>query len=143
MPAPAAFSGDYVDLRFVKSRKVAQIVIELPIEQSAAFVAAFGTPNPSTCVPVALARLSKEPEPAARKDKRRFSELQPSQQAAMRCNEVSFQQFLGAQDMEDAARIVRARCNVSSRSHLNADENAAESWRLLDNEYFGWQRGLA
>lgn len=42
MSSATAFSGSYCDMRFVKSRKVAQIVVEIPIEQAAAFVAAFG-----------------------------------------------------------------------------------------------------
>ena len=42
----AAFKATYSDLRFVKSRKVAQIVLELPLEQADGFIQAFGTPNP-------------------------------------------------------------------------------------------------
>ena len=53
----AAFSGDYCDLKFVKTRKVAQITIEIPLEHAAAFVAAFGAPDPVNGVPVGFARL--------------------------------------------------------------------------------------
>ena len=60
MSAPAAFSGDYTDLRFVKTRSVCQVVIEIDISQASAFVAAFGAPMPGTGVPVALAKLNLE-----------------------------------------------------------------------------------
>lgn len=43
----AAFKDTYSDLRFVKSRKVAQVVVELPIEEASRFVEAFGAPDPS------------------------------------------------------------------------------------------------
>ena len=57
MSDQAAISGDYCDLRFVKGRKVAQIIIEIPIEAAGVFVQAFGTPQPDKTVPVALARI--------------------------------------------------------------------------------------
>ena len=146
----AAFSGDYVDLRFVKSRKVAQVVIELPIEQAAAFVASFGAPNPATGVPVALARLDggvQEQSPPA-KEKRRFTELPPSQQAAMRCNEPEFQRFLAGYcdikqvpDSTLAAALVRSHCGVESRADLDRITDAADMWRSIDADYFAWQRG--
>lgn len=58
MSRPIAFQGSYCDLRFVKTRSVAAITVEIPIEQAAAFIAAFGTPNPAVECPVALARIN-------------------------------------------------------------------------------------
>jgi hypothetical protein len=137
----AAFSGDYVDLRFVKSRKVAQVVVEIPIEQAAAFVAAFGAPNPSTGVPVALARLAAAQEQQPAKERRKFSELPPSQQAAMRCNERDFQTFMDASTPDEAAESVRLHCGIRSRAELNSSPEAAAKWDLLEADYFAWQRG--
>jgi hypothetical protein len=144
MPAPAAFSADYVDLRFVKSRKVAQVVVEIPIEQAAAFVAAFGTPDPSQSVPVALARLVQQHEKAGEpaKERRRFAELPPSQQAAMRCNEPGFWHFLGVKDAGQAAERVRGLCFVKSRSELNTSPELAARWRTIDDDYYAWSRGI-
>ena len=53
----AAISGDYTDLKFIRTRKVCQVVIEIPMEQASAFIAAFGAPRPDGNVPVALAKL--------------------------------------------------------------------------------------
>ena len=153
MSSATAFSGSYCDMRFVKSRKVAQIVVEIPIEQAAAFVAAFGAPDPAKECPVALARLVAEPKQEA--SKRRFGELPASQQAAMRCNEVGFQRFIvqrlrdakrpvpgDESDADRAARYVREWCCVDSRSHIVAGRFTGDRWKELDDAYFAWARGL-
>lgn len=54
----SAITADYAQLKFVQGRKVAQIILEIPIEQGAEFVRMFGTPNPEEGTPVALARLN-------------------------------------------------------------------------------------
>lgn len=59
----AVISGTYSDLKFVKSRGVAQVVIEVPIEQAQNVVAAFGTPMQASDVWVAVARLKTEQKP--------------------------------------------------------------------------------
>lgn len=151
----AAFQGDYVDLRFIKSRKCAAIVIEIPIEAAASFVAAFGAPSPATGVPVAIARLAagkptSEPAKAITGpvEKKPFSEFPLSKQAGMRCNDRGFWKFLdkrnpgmGIISPEDAADEVRAICLIDSRTELDIDSMAAERWRALDNEFVCWNRG--
>lgn len=142
--APAALSGDYVDLKFIKSRKVAQVVIEIPLEAAAAFVADFGAPDPSTGVPVAIARLVKQ---AAQPERRKFRDLPPSQQAAMRCNEPAFWKYLAslgtrAETADDAATYVRQWCLVRSRSDLNNNAKAMEAWSRLNEAYELWMRGI-
>lgn len=52
-----AAKGDYCGLKFVQGRKVAQVIIEIPIEHANAFVNAFGTPDSANPVKVALARM--------------------------------------------------------------------------------------
>lgn len=155
MTDKAVWACDYTDMRFVKSRKVTQIVLEFPIERAAEFVAAFGAPSPATGVPVAIARLvegkacAPTPAPPIEKECKPFSSLPPAQQAALRCNEPTFRQFLARDcdaisvfDLDTAADEVRAICEVSSRSELNTNDAAAARWRNLDDEYFRWQRGV-
>ncbi len=57
----AAFTGSYADLKFIKSRSVMQVIVELPIEQADAFLAAFKAPQPGAERPVALALLNSAP----------------------------------------------------------------------------------
>lgn len=59
---PAAIRATYSDLKFLKTRKVAQVVLELPIEQAGEFVSLFGAPDPSRETWVAVALLSETKE---------------------------------------------------------------------------------
>ena len=138
MAAPAAIQGDFVDLRFVKGRKVCQIVIEIPIEAGASFVAAFGTPDPSKSVPVAIARLNPECSKAERKG----GEL--ARKAGIICNEGAFWAFMKEQSMgaprnaEEAADALRTTLKIESRADLDHDERAATEFRFIESSYKAW-----
>ena len=153
MTAPAAVMGDYCDLKFIKSRKVAQVIVEIPIEASAAFVAAFGTPSQATGVPVAIARIdpkaasetAKPSQEPSTKDKKIWRDLRPSQQAGMRCNEPAFWGFLydkydSAQGTDAASNFVRDFCGVKTRADILEGTRAAQKWADLDREYTAWLR---
>lgn len=155
MSAPAAMQADYTDLRFVKGRKVIQVVLELPIEAGAQFVSVFGTPNPATSVPVAIARINgnAKPEAPAEKTKRPWGELSIAQQAGILCGEKRFQVFVGEQmaktrgagfrqdlvSVDDAAWYVRSVCGVNSRAHIERDAEATRKFRDLETNYQVWQ----
>jgi hypothetical protein len=152
MSAPAAFKAAYADLKFIKTRKVAQIVLELPIEEASRFVEAFGAPDPSKETWCAIARLdaAKIASPAPQKEKRSLSELPLSQQAALKCNDVSFRTFLARGcpevktfSLDMAVESVRSICGVKSRSELDTNPEAAAAWKRLTDEFWGWERGLA
>lgn len=126
MAAPAAMKADYCDLKFVKGRKVMQITLEMPIEAGAAFVSAFGTPDPANGVPVAIARLDPNS-----KSERKGGKL--AQRAGILCNEGGFRRFLSRQyllDDEGPAGVVRMVCGIDSRADL--DHNAEAAKRFLD-----------
>lgn len=137
MAAPAAIQGDFVDLRFVKGRKVCQIVVEIPIEAGASFVAAFGTPDPSKSVPVAIARLNAGAQP-----ERKGGEL--AKKAGILCNEGAFRVFMKEQSMgassnaDEAADVLRKVLNVQSRADIDHDERAATEFRFIENSYRAW-----
>jgi hypothetical protein len=155
----AAFQGYYSDLKFIKTRSVAQVVIEIPIESGDAFVQAFGTPNPASEVLVAIARMNapvvtEEPKALAAPERRSWDQLRPSQQAGIRCGEIAFQKYLKEvrpahwkrasfdsamdTDAKRAAECVREICGVSSRSELQKDDRAAAKWQGLKNEFDVW-----
>jgi hypothetical protein len=158
--ARAAFQGTYADLKFIKTRKVAAITIEIPQEMAQAFVAAFGTPDPASEIPVAIARLdlSQKPEPEPKAlpapERRAWSDLRPSQQAGIRCGEVAFQKFLKERrtlawgnasfddandtDAKRAAECVRDICRVGSRSELDRKETAGAIWSELCTHFDVW-----
>jgi hypothetical protein len=144
---PAAIRGTFADFRLIKGRKVAQLVVELPIEEADAALATLGgLPQPAAERWVALAALnvtSIKPQ-----EKRRFEELKSAMQAGIRCSVPAFWRFIGENftfraapvSEEDAADFVRKYCGVSSRSALNLDPKAAAKWQELDARYMLWLR---
>lgn len=154
MDKPAAFQGTYSDLKFIRSRGTAQVVIEIPIEHAGAFVAAFGTPQPSAEVPVAIARIVPEaerPAPAAEdpspEARQAWADMHPTQQASIRCTNPRFRRFLverhhAGPAVEDAAAFVRDWCGVASRRDITAGSPAAAKWKQLDDQFWLWIRGL-
>jgi hypothetical protein len=66
---------------------------------------------------------------------RRWDELSPTQQAAMRCTEDRFQKWLGVNSADEAATWVRLHCGVRSRAQLNTNRDAARVWRSVDAKY--------
>lgn len=148
MTQRAAIEGDYADFKIVKTRSVAQLVVEIPIEQAADMVRMFGVPVPGSPVRVAVARLHETPQieataaPANTNGHRSWGELSPAQQAGIRCAEPAFQKFLreegdsAVSDTESAAAYVRLVCGVHSRAHLTG--NAANLWHGLDARFQTW-----
>ena len=149
MSGKAAICANLVDVRNIAAHKCVRLEIHVPVEQASAVMAAFGWPTMVDPVPVGIARLdmSKVADEAP-KTKRHFADLPLAQQVALRCNEPGFWTFLahrlgdGVTDSDKAADIVRIECGVSSRSELNSNKSAAAKWKLIDDGYWAWSRGL-
>ena len=120
----SAFQATYSDWRLVRSRKVVQIVLEVPLEAAdQAYAVLGGMPNPGSETWVGVARINpahtraEEPpeSPGAAREgaresvratepapdvgrparaKRKFEEMPPAAQAGMLCNEESFRRYL-------------------------------------------------
>jgi hypothetical protein len=152
LTAPAAITAQLVDVRNVSAHRCVRLELHVPAEQAGLVMAAFGWPTMADPVPVALARLQTTPEPIAKpeapKERRPFSELPYSQQAALRCAEPGYEHFLwdthglgqGACPAEVVA-LVRHECGVSSRSEIIKGTPAGDKWEALEAEYYAWQRG--
>jgi hypothetical protein len=154
-----AVAGTFADFKIVRGRKCAQIVVEVPLEHAdAALRTLGGLPNPASERWVGIAPLNGDPqkvgisdekvgtsENVPTPDKRKWDDLPPSQQAAIRCGEPEFQRFaeVVAADLGwrgDAAEIVRRYCKVASRADLNTNERAEDRWRTFEADYWAWQR---
>jgi hypothetical protein len=48
--------------------------------------------------------------------------------------------FPMAKMSDESAWAVRHLCGVTSRADLNTNKEAAERWRVLDDEFWMWQR---
>jgi hypothetical protein len=157
---PAAIQATFSDVKIIRSRKVCQLVLEIPLEQADAALATLGgIPQPQSDCWVAVARLNGVPyrptepvhirgvpEPNPDKEKRRWDDLKLSIQAGIRCEEKAFRTFLTetetsafeARSVEDAERMVRERCEVDSRKELNLDPEAASRWKDIERSYQAW-----
>jgi len=80
--------GTYSDFRIVRSRNIAQVIVEIPLEKAEEFVAMFGMPTPHTEKWVAVAGLNEE---VINKNEEVTKCIQ---KAGMLCKEEKFGTFL-------------------------------------------------
>lgn len=160
MTAPAAFKATFSDFRLVKGRKVAQIVVEVPIEEADnALKALGGIPRPDLERWVAVARLSpgafipksealasadgegappqKQPTPAPGEARKEYT---LANRVGMTCADKRFQDWLYSKgrvtgSAEDAAHWVRHECGVKSRTEILPGTEAAARWTKLETQY--------
>jgi hypothetical protein len=152
MTARTAFKATYSDWKLVKTRQVVQIVFEVPLaEADAAYELLGGMPAPASERWFGIAALAPKPEPRPVPDKplagakRDWSDLQPQQQAGIRCNEPAFIAFLKEErpddwhEAQDAAECVRLICGVQSRVELGINPKAGVTWSKLERQYQAWR----
>ena len=142
----SAFAGAYSDLKFVKSRQVAQVVIEIPIEDANRFLEAFGAPNPAREQWMAIAPLIGRPrereedvatkEPQAR---RQWSDMRPSARAALMCKETAFWAFLKVKNEQEATAKLKRHCAIESRRELDADETKLMMFNTIESKFNEWR----
>lgn len=153
MEPPAAIRATFSDFKTVKTRSVAQLVFEIPIEQAdTALKALGGVPQPQAEKWVGIARLNEkavqsDPEPP----KPRFGDLPRSRQMQKMCGVLEFQQFMvfkapeaiapttNLLDAHDAAaRRCKTYLGIESSHDLDIPANysrAGKAWDTLLAEY--------
>ena len=119
MNKPAVMEGCYVDLKFLPGLKTARVFVDIPIEYSNLFLKMFDAPDRANPVRVALARLepaehlsgvsrpttpgpdnaspsvtAPSAESQRQETRRNFRDLPRSQQAALKCQDTEFQNWL-------------------------------------------------
>jgi len=159
MNAPAAFKATYSDWRLVKTRGVVQVIFEVPLADSNdAYEILGGMPNASNEKWFGIAAIkvhqpqevpeSRQDDPQSTDpdgDRRNWRDVQPSAQAAMRCDQAPFWAFLREEyksrvmNKDDAATAVRKICGVNSRAHFNTNHAARVQWNQLDQQFQAWQ----
>ena len=141
MTDPAVISGTFADLKIVKTRSVVQMVIEVPIEQGSQIIEAFGFPQPSAEIPVAVARLDKQPVKAPKRYSR-------AQMAGILCNDPHFQKWIATkggwtEDQNGAVQGIYSLCVIKSRRELDKGGFAADTWDKLVMEFEATTERLA
>lgn len=77
--------------------------------------------------------------------KRDWCDMQPAQQAGIRCGEAIFAAFLKEmrpddwREATDAAECIRLICGVHSRVELGTNQKARVIWHQLDESYQAWK----
>lgn len=137
--------GTFADIKSVKTRGVAQIVIEIPIQNAEHAIRLLGYPQPATEVHVAIARLKNGDgaieEPAEPETpKQRLRDKSVGQQAALCCKDAVFRAYLreafrAAVDTKgEAASWIRDYFLVPSRADIPADQ-----WKEFHDGYTAWK----
>ena len=151
----AAITGSFCDYKFVKTRGVLQIIVEISVEQQAQAFQALGYPMPGTEIPVAIARLTDEtflgrrrasetiPIPPDFKVEAALAPPDAKQQAMqkartraiMLCKDPAFQKWLGTDELMAARYVQTYCCEGESRSLIATDEKCYEAFLELEQEY--------
>ena len=160
---PIAITGQLVDVRNIAAHKSARLLIDVPAEQAASIIAAFGWPTMVSPVPVAVARLANpsasfDPskvdgqegertrdlppplQPEVPKARRHWDDLSPAQQCGIRCADPIFRKFLEenyGQEFNNegsAAMFMRDYFRIESRSELTA-----KHWGAFDKTFQAWK----
>jgi hypothetical protein len=153
MNKPAALKGTFSDFKLIRSRKICQLVIEVPLEHAdAALQALGGIPNPADERWVAVARLNPEAkaQPIESDEdgrKRRFHEMNPAAQIAMSCSAPSFREYLRTHkvaslpDDKDACDSwLKGFLGVKSKTEVVPGSEAFAVWNELRGSYEVWLR---
>ena len=156
MTDAAIIQADFADFRQVKSRKVAQIICEIPLEQLPMAMEALGWPRPDKQSPVAITRLnlgslSPEPPESNKGDAdhanaqegigKGFRQRPASQQAAIKLQDASFVDWLvrthwkGATDTYDEDALLKSVLGVSRKRELDSDPEAGKRWAKMLASY--------
>lgn len=133
--------GTYADFKIVKTRNVAQFIIEVPLEHANSAINTFGLPDPAVEKWVAIAMLNttyiERDETASR----------AIQVAGMLCKEASFGRFmrdkLGMAEIipENSTSIangLRTILGVQSRTEMYDQPETIQAFNRIKGEYDSW-----
>lgn len=151
MTATAALAGSYSDFKLVKTRAVAQLVIEIPIEQAEAAIKMFGIPMSGTEIPVAVALLVKEtaqPKPAdlskSERGKEQYRQMDDMERARVRavqlCKDLKFQLWASRQVQPEGHSLtveqwMRWRIGTLSRRSIASDDRTYREFLALETQF--------
>ena len=134
--------GAIRQIRRLLSCQTAIIEVEIPAEEYKNAVQLLDGQNVlvtiATGIPGGYGVLGgdSKPDPAPRP----FAELPPSQQAALRCKDEPFHNWIGATSEDDCVAMVRERCQIDSRRELDTPGKAQDLWVKLDNAFWAETR---
>lgn len=161
----AVVSGSLAEIRFVKSRSVAVLCVEIPIEAAEDAIGKFGIPLPGQEIPVAVARLNlgkevshvtgrlNESPPGSglgAKDtgksdraKEAYRALDEMGRAVTRAGimaaDRNFWKWVGCSDEDGAAHYIRNSLGIDSRAKIGTDGAAYREYLNLEHQFAVYQ----
>lgn len=143
-----AIACTMLSYKTVPTRKVFQIVVEMPIEHAGKAIALFGAPDPDGATWLAMARLNPGssngrtpdfesgnggsiPSPGTKR------EYTPSQRAALMLKDKEFKDWLvniywtGKEDIGDYESLFKWALGIKSKTELDTPGKAQEAWEQM------------
>ncbi len=138
---PAVIRADFADFRRVKTRKVFQLIFEVPEEQTEQVLGILGAPVSEKSIWCAIALL-REPAESRQADwteeRRPWTSLKASQQAGIASKDPRFQEFARETADSTAVEFIYERCSIDTRTRLDVERGARDAWERLYADYRQW-----
>lgn len=146
MTEPLPLRAEFCDVRPIKSRKVMQLIFEVPIEgadNALAVLGGFPRPDQSRWVgivclnaPDVLVTPDTRPPADVPPPPTRWNDLPLPQRAALLCKAPEFWTFLNVDDESAAVMVLRQRCGVVSRADIKREHFSGEIYLAIEAAYF-------
>lgn len=155
MTKPAALQADFTSYKPVPSRKVLQLVFEVPLETQEQTFKVLGYPTPGESTWVAVARLDTKPQAQAEgatapNKTHSWDTMSRSQRAAVKCGDRGFQIWLcndhrpqngrcwpqpGMTATEKADLVLKESLGITSKRELDVPGPKADAFDRLMASY--------
>jgi hypothetical protein len=162
MTKRANFAATYSDWKLIRTRKVVQIVFEVPVEKADdAYSVLGGMPNSGEEIWCAIARLKESavladaagaaPSPSSSAPAATPFRNHLTRRAGILCNDPMFHRYLEhmqdelglaarhSYDKEHATNYLRSYCKVESRKDILPGTEAATRLDLLESAFVCWR----
>lgn len=140
---PAVIRAEFTDYRPVKTRRVLQLVFEVPAEQQAEIFEVLGYPIMGSSTWCGIARLvagAGAPVPVSSEPVAAIEKTKPlrSNAAAVMCKQnTDFQNWLvdtywtGKEEIGDYDGLLKRALGITSKTEIDADPEKAEAWERM------------
>ena len=144
MTDSAAIKATFSDFQLVKTRKLAKLIFEVPIEEADKALRVLGglpRSDAERWVGIALLDVKIAEVAGVNNTRRAFCDLPFPQQAAIKSNDTTFQLWMSVHyDFgNDCADAIRNYCGVSSRADILPWTEAGQKWVALLREFDGYR----
>jgi len=141
MNEPRVIRATFSDWRPVKSRKVLQLILEVPLERTNSVLEMLGAPLPDSETWVAVALLDKNVALAEKAEPTEGERIRT--RAVLLCREPQFQKWILSNDdkcvwgdPEQSAKVRLCEwCNIASRAELATNKEAQHKFLEMETQY--------